>query len=137
MPSVARRWIAIGALRGAIGVGFGAFGAHGLNEFLTGLGFAGDDLTRRAEIFETAIHYQLVHAVALVITGLALAHRDSPTWRLAAWCFLVGILLFSGLLKVMSFAGPSWNWLGAVVPVGGAAMIVGWLALAVGALQNK
>ena len=116
---------------------FGDFGAHGLKDFLAGRGYAGDDLTRRLEIFDTAIRYQLVHAVAIVLTGLALAQRDAGAWRLAAWCFLVGVLLFSGLLKVMTFAGPSWNWLGMVVPVGGVAMIVGWLALAVGALQNK
>jgi uncharacterized membrane protein YgdD (TMEM256/DUF423 family) len=137
MPSISRRWIAIGALVGAIGVGFGAFGAHGLKDFLAGLGYAGDDLNRRLAIFDTAIRYQLIHAVALVITGLALVQRATRSWRLAAWCFLVGVLLFSGLLKVMTFADPAWNWLGAVVPVGGVAMIIGWLALAMGALQNK
>ncbi len=137
MPSIARCWIAIGALVGAIGVGLGAFGAHGLKDFLAGLGYAGDDLTRRLEIFDTAVRYQLVHAVAIVITGLALAQSTSGWWRLAAWCFLIGVLLFSGLLKVMTFADPAWNWLGAVVPVGGVAMIVGWLALAIGALRKS
>jgi uncharacterized membrane protein YgdD (TMEM256/DUF423 family) len=127
----------MGALVGAIGVGLGAFGAHGLNDFLVGLGYAGEDLSRRTEIFDTAIRYQLIHALAMVLTGLALAERAMGAWRIAAWCFLVGVLLFSGLLKVMTVAGPQWNWLGAVVPIGGVAMIVGWLALAVGALQNK
>ena len=137
MPTLARRWIAIGALIGAIGVGLGAFGAHGLTDFLTRLGYVGGDLSRRLDLFDTAVHYQLLHAIALVLTGLALAQRPAGSWRIAAWCFLVGVLLFSGLLKVMTFAGPNWNWLGAVVPVGGVAMIVGWLALAIGALQNR
>jgi uncharacterized membrane protein YgdD (TMEM256/DUF423 family) len=137
MSSLAQRWIAIGALIGAIGVAFGAFGAHVLPARLQSLGYTGDDLARRREIFDTAIHYQMLHALALVLTGLALDRRDVPPWRLAGWSFLVGVLLFSGLLKVLTFAGPSWNWLGAVVPVGGVAMIAGWLALAAGALTRR
>jgi uncharacterized membrane protein YgdD (TMEM256/DUF423 family) len=78
----------------------------------------------------------MLHAIALVLTGLALAHRPNGAWRFAAWAFLIGIVLFSGLLKVLTFTGPSWNWLGAVVPVGGLSMIVGWIALAVGAFRR-
>jgi uncharacterized membrane protein YgdD (TMEM256/DUF423 family) len=136
MSSLSRRWIAIGALIGALGVSFGAFGAHLLPDYLADLGYTGEDVTRRLEIFETAIHYQLLHALALVITGLALNSRVIVSWRLAAWAFLVGIILFSGLLKVMTFAGPSWNRLGIAVPFGGISMIVGWVALAAGAIQK-
>ena len=98
MPPLGQRWIAIGALLGAIGVGLGAFGAHGLSDFLAGLGYAGDDLTRRLDIFNTAVRYQMLHAIALVLTGLALEQRPSGWWRFAAWSFLIGVLLFSGLL---------------------------------------
>lgn len=136
MPSLAHRWIAIGALVGAIGVALGAFGAHGLKDFLAGLGYVGDDLTRRLGIFDTAVRYQMLHAVALVITGLALERRTSHWWRFAAWAFLIGVLLFCGLLKVLTFAGPAWNWLGMVVPVGGVSLIIGWLALTIGALRS-
>ena len=87
------------------------------------LGYAGDDLDRRLAIFETAVRYQMFHAIALVFIGLALQHRDSPWWRFAAWAFLVGIVLFCGLLKVLTFADPKWNWLGAIVPIGGVSMI--------------
>ena len=135
MTALARRWMAVGALLGALGVGFGAFGAHGLSGFLERQGYAGDDLSRRLEIFDTAIHYQLVHALALVLTGVALDRKPGAWWQFAAWSFLVGILLFSGLLKVLTIAGPAWNWLGAVVPLGGVAMILGWAALAIGALR--
>jgi uncharacterized membrane protein YgdD (TMEM256/DUF423 family) len=137
MSSIARRWIGIGAILGAIGVALGAYGAHGLHHLLAEHGFAGDDLTRRLNNFETAIHYQMLHAIALVLTGLALEHRPNTAWRLAAWAFLVGIVLFSGLLKVLTFTVPSWNWLGAIVPVGGVSMIAGWVALAVGALRKS
>ena len=129
MSSLARRWIAIGALIGAIGVAFGAFAAHGLTDYLKSLGYAGDDLAHRLKIFDIAVHYQLLSAVALVLTGLALDRVAAPAWRFAAWSLLTGLLFFSGLLKVLAFAGPSWNWLGAVVPIGGVAMIAGWLAL--------
>lgn len=137
MSSPSRYWIAIGALLGAIGVALGAFGAHGLKDFLAGLGYAGDDLTRRLDIFDTAIRYQMLHAVAIILCGLALQQRTSGWWRFAPWSFLIGVLLFSGLLKVMTFADPSWNWLGGVIPIGGLAMIIGWLALAIGALGRS
>ncbi|MCI0493259.1 MAG: DUF423 domain-containing protein [Planctomycetes bacterium] len=136
MLSLARRWILIGALIGAIGVGLGAFGAHGLPGFLDRLGYRGDDLARRLDIFETACRYQMFHALALVLTGLALSSRESNAWRLAAWAFFAGVLIFSGLLIVLAFAGPRWNWLGMIVPAGGVAMIVGWIALAIGALKE-
>jgi uncharacterized membrane protein YgdD (TMEM256/DUF423 family) len=137
MLPISRRWIAVGALLGAIGVALGAYGAHGLRGFLeTKLGYAGDDLIRRLDIFDTAIRYQMLHAIALVLTGLALQQRDCVCWRLAAWAFLAGTLVFCGLLKVLTFASPEWKWLGGIVPVGGLALIVGWLALAVGALRS-
>jgi uncharacterized membrane protein YgdD (TMEM256/DUF423 family) len=76
----------------------------------------------------------MYHALALVLTGLVMLPRQRFAWHLAAWTFLAGMLLFSGLLYVLSFLGTSWNWLGAVVPLGGLSLIVGWLALAAGAL---
>jgi uncharacterized membrane protein YgdD (TMEM256/DUF423 family) len=136
MSTLAQRWIAIGAALGALGVALGAYGAHGLPGFLAALGYAGEDLARRLDIFDTAIHYQMLHALALAATGLALDRRESGWWRFAAWAFLAGVLLFSGLLKVLTFAGPGWYWLGAIVPLGGASMIAGWIALAIGALRK-
>lgn len=136
MSTLSRRWIAIGAALAALGVGLGAFGAHSLPGLLEHLGYAGDDLARRREIFETAVRYQLLHALAIVFVGLALQVRDSGYWRFAAWAFLIGVALFSGLLKVLAVAGTQWNWLGAVVPFGGVAMIVGWIAVVIGALRK-
>lgn len=137
MSSVSRRWIAIGALLGAIGVGLGAYGAHGLSELLENrFGYIGDNLVRRLTNFETAVRYQMLHALALVFCGLALQQKESAWWRFAAWAFLFGVVIFCGLLKVLAFAHPSWKWLGAIVPLGGLSLIVGWLALAVGALRK-
>jgi uncharacterized membrane protein YgdD (TMEM256/DUF423 family) len=134
MSNLARRWIAIGAILAAIGVGLGAYGAHGLKNTLASLGYTGEDLTHRLSIFETAVRYQMYHAIALVLVGLLLQHRETSAWRFAPWAFLVGIILFSGLLKVLTFAGPQWSWLGAIIPIGGASMIVGWITIAVCAL---
>lgn len=136
MSSLSRRWIAIGAVLGALGVALGAYGAHGLSGFLERNGYTGDDLHHRVAIFETAVRYQMLHAIALVLVGLGLQLRESTWWRFAAWALLFGVLIFSGLLKVLTFAEPQWNWLGAIVPIGGVLMIVGWAFLAVGALRQ-
>jgi uncharacterized membrane protein YgdD (TMEM256/DUF423 family) len=87
-------------------------------------------------IFDTAIRYQMYHALAIVLAGLVLDRRPSVAWRFAPWAFLFGVVLFSGLLKMLTVAGPEWSWLGAVVPLGGASMIAGWIALAVGAIRK-
>lgn len=136
MSSHSLRWIAIGAILGAIGVGLGAFGAHVLPGLLGNWGYEGAEAARRISIFETAIRYQMLHALALVLAGLLLDRRFCNCWNFAAWAFLLGVLVFSGFLKVLTFAGPQWNWLGAIVPIGGVSMIVGWFSLAVGALRK-
>jgi uncharacterized membrane protein YgdD (TMEM256/DUF423 family) len=130
------RWIAIGALVGGLGVALGAFGAHGLEGRLSGLGYTGDDLTRRIANHETAVRYQMWHALAIVLVGLALTQRPSEWWNAAGGAFLAGVLIFSGLLYVLVLAGPSWRWLGAVVPIGGLSLIAGWVLLAIGALRS-
>jgi len=134
MSNLSRRWIAVGALLAALGVGLGAYGAHGLKDTLTNLGYTGEDLARRIAIWETAIRYQMFHAIAIVLAAFALQQRDTAAWRLVPWAFLVGIILFSGLLKVLTFAGTQWNGLGAIVPIGGASMIVGWVTFAICAI---
>jgi uncharacterized membrane protein YgdD (TMEM256/DUF423 family) len=130
------RWIAVGALLGALGVALGAFGAHVLGTLLGSLGYVGDEATRRIAIHETAVRYQLWHALAIVLVGLALATRPTPWWQASAWAFLFGVLVFSGFLYVLVLVGPSMRWFGAIVPFGGVSLIVGWLLLAVGALRG-
>ena len=79
MSEISRRWIAVGALLAAIGVGLGAYGAHGLKDTLARLGYTGDDLTHRLSIFETAVRYQMFHAIAIVLAGFALPQRRQTT----------------------------------------------------------
>jgi uncharacterized membrane protein YgdD (TMEM256/DUF423 family) len=136
MSALASRWLAIGSLLAAAGVALGAFGAHGLEKQLTGLGYSGDELTHRIANHETAVRYQMWHAIAIVAAALALNAQPSPWWNAAAWAFFGGVLIFSGLLYVLVFVGPTLRWLGAIVPIGGLSLIAGWLFLAIGALRQ-
>jgi uncharacterized membrane protein YgdD (TMEM256/DUF423 family) len=136
MSPLAQRWIAVGALLAAAGVALGAYGAHGLSGLLAGWGHEGDDLSRRLANYETAVRYQMFHALGLVLVGVALQSREIPWWSWSAWAMLLGIAIFCGLLYVLALAGSNWRWLGAVVPVGGLSLIVSWLLLAVGALKK-
>lgn len=105
----------LAALSGAIAVAAGAFGAHGVSG-------------KAAEWLRTGGQYQLVHAVA------ALLAAGAPRGRLAAGLFVLGGALFAFSLYAMALGGP--RWLGAVTPFGGAALILGWLALAIGSLRR-
>jgi uncharacterized membrane protein YgdD (TMEM256/DUF423 family) len=114
--ALTRRLIAMaGALLAAAGVALGAFGAHGLRSMLD---------AQRLGWWETAVQYHLWHAIALVaLAGLPVRRPGLPAILLAA-----GLLIFSGSLYAMALSGE--RWLGAVTPIGGAAMIAGWLLLA-------
>lgn len=125
-----RTWIVIGAVFAALAVGSGAFGAHGLKERLERS--AKPDAK---EIYETAARYQMYHALALVLVGLMSLHGSARALDVAGVCFVVGILIFSGLLYALALGGP--RILGAIVPIGGTAFIVGWLALAIAAWAKK
>jgi len=121
-----RHCIVSGAILGVIAVAAGAFGAHGLAETLAATGQAAN--------WETAFRYCLVHALALVATGLVAALPDAlPARRLlaaAGSCFAVGTLVFSGCLAALALTGV--RVLGAIVPIGGTLLIVGWGLLAAG-----
>ena len=115
---------AIGACLGASGVILGAFGAHALRSRLE---------PRDLEAFETAVRYQMYHAFALLATAWLLS-RNAPYASLAAWAFTVGVAVFSGSLYLLVVSGQ--RWLGAVTPLGGLAMIIGWLLLALAAIKQ-
>jgi uncharacterized membrane protein YgdD (TMEM256/DUF423 family) len=131
MTNSARRWIVTGGLLGAVGVLLGAFAAHGLPDFLTRMEFA--DVDRRLDIYEKAARYQMYSALALVAIGILQRESASRVLEAAAWCHLCGVLIFSGLLYLLALSGPESKWLGAVVPIGGVLMVLGWLGLALGA----
>ena len=125
-----RFWITTGAVLGGVGVALGAFGAHGLAERLAGFGYDASEVARRSDIFETAVRYQMYHAPLLILIGLLAPRSCTKLLRTAGIAFLTGMLIFSGLLYVLVFAGSDWRWLGAIVPIGGVSLIFGWVCLA-------
>ncbi len=107
-------WIAIlAALSGALAVGAGAFGAHGA----TG---------QAQEWLKTGGQYQLIHAVAALV-ALRMEARGP------AWLFIVGSAVFAGTLYLMALGAP--RWFGAITPLGGLALIAGWLWLSYAAFK--
>ncbi|MBL9163187.1 MAG: DUF423 domain-containing protein [Planctomycetaceae bacterium] len=125
----------VGALLAAAGVGLGAFGAHGLENFLREIG-RDADLAKRLAWFETGVKYQLYHALGLVAVAALAVTLPSSGFRAAAIGFVVGVVLFSGSLYAMTFLGDEWRKLGMITPLGGLAFIVGWIAVAVAAWKN-
>jgi uncharacterized membrane protein YgdD (TMEM256/DUF423 family) len=116
----------IGALAGALAVALGAFGAHALRERLG---------PRASETFETAVRYQMYHALGLMAIAFAWT-RGSADWIIwAGWAMLVGIVLFSGSLYALTLTGI--RRLGLITPFGGIALLAGWLLLALGVWQGR
>lgn len=114
-------WIVIASVLGFLGVAAGAFGAHGLKEVLTA-----DQLV----IWETAVRYQMYHALALLAVGVLARTRPYLAPRcvgVAGVAFLIGVIIFSGSLYLLAVTDI--RWLGAITPFGGVSMLVGWAAL--------
>ena len=111
---------------GGLSVGIGAFGAHALRATLEAGG--------RLETFNTAVKYQFYHTLALLAIGILMYHIPDKRLGYAAVAMVVGIIIFSGSLYVLCLTGVRW-W-GAVTPLGGVALIVGWGLLAVGVYQE-
>jgi uncharacterized membrane protein YgdD (TMEM256/DUF423 family) len=124
-----RLCIMAGAILGCLSVAGGAFGAHGLSALLEASG--------QSATWETAARYCMYHALALVAVGTLAARGTLParTLAAAAWCFLIGTLIFSGCLAVLALSGSTS--LGAVVPVGGVLLIAGWTLLGLAAARMK
>jgi uncharacterized membrane protein YgdD (TMEM256/DUF423 family) len=118
-----RTFLLAGAIAGLVGVGFGAFGAHGLRGKLT------PDMLA---VFETGVRYQMYHALALLLTAALLPRMPGKAMAAAGWLFVSGIVLFSGSLYLLAVTGVTV--LGAITPIGGVAFLAGWLSLIVATL---
>lgn len=128
-----KKFLIAGALFGGLGVALGAFGAHGLEK-----------MTQDAKIlhgFQTGVQYQLYHALALL--AVALIYEKLPVKQIvwAGWCFIGGIILFSGSLYLLTFLKINENSLvkiiGPVTPLGGVLFIAGWLLLLLSVVKKK
>ena len=119
-------FLVFGSLNALIGVGLGAFGAHGLKAKVT---------TEMLAAWNTAVLYHLIHALGLLMIGILCQLLPGvPLVRSAGWAILVGILFFSGSLYLMVLSNT--RWLGMITPLGGCAFMVGWLLLALAAWRH-
>ena len=123
---VDRRFFILGAVLALIGVAAGAFGAHGLETRIS------EDMLA---VFETGVRYQMYHALGLIAAAWAHGRWPVAMIRAGGWLFLIGTVLFSGSLYLLSVTGI--RWFGAVTPAGGVAFLAGWACLVRGAWKAK
>ena len=123
----AQACLKIAGIAGATGVAAGAFGAHGLQ------GRIPENLI---EIFHTGANYHLLHSIVLLaLSALVQQFQENKFLLLSAHFFWFGILVFSGSLYILALSGARW-W-GAVTPIGGMSLIIGWILLFIAAKATK
>lgn len=122
-----RQFLMLAALLGVTGVALGAFGAHGLEATLAANG--------RQDTFETASRYHMYHALALLGVAWIATRLPSRMVTWGGWLIAVGTLIFSGSLYVLAIF--DLGIMGAVAPVGGAALIAGWALVGLAAWQMQ
>jgi len=123
---MSRPFLLLGALSAGLAVAAGAFGAHALRDRLS----VGDLAT-----FETAVRYQMYHALALLAVAWVAHQWPGGLPRAAGWLFVIGTVIFSGSLYTLVLTGQ--RWLGAVTPIGGVAFLAGWACLVAAALRIR
>ena len=118
-----RLFFVAGVLSALLAVGAGAFGAHALRRRLS---------ADMLNVFEVGVRYQMYHAFGLIVVALARTQWSGTLTTVSGWLFVLGSVLFSGSLYLLSLTGI--RWLGAITPLGGLAFLGGWLALALAAI---
>ncbi|MEO5644208.1 MAG: DUF423 domain-containing protein [Bacteroidia bacterium] len=130
---MAKKWLITGFIFAALAIIIGAFGAHSLKELVANGSLAESSLQN----FETGARYQMYHAFAIIICGILVKiFGEARCIKIAGILFVMGIILFSGSLYLLSMRGiigmENWKWLGPLTPLGGACFIAGWITLAIG-----
>ena len=110
-----------------LGVGAGAFGAHGLSSYF-------ERFPNLAGTFDTAVRYHIYHALALFAAAWLADKFPGSLTSWAGYLFLAGVLIFSGSLYLLVATRQSW--LGAITPIGGVAFIAGWGCLLLAAWRS-
>ena len=119
-------FLLLGALSALIGVGMGAFGAHGLKTVIS---------PEMLAVYQTGVTYQMWHALGLI--GIALISQqaaDSKILHWAGWLMFAGIVLFSGSLYALALLNHTW--LGMITPFGGICFLIAWLLITLFAVKN-
>jgi len=126
-----KKFIATGAMLGAVAVALGAFGAHGLKKIVD---------ADTVQTFQTGVQYQVYHSLALLLTGLLYEKCSPKMIRIAGALFIIGIILFSGSLYLLAAgrAGGmnSLDKAGIITPLGGVSFIGGWIFLFLAAIKK-
>jgi uncharacterized membrane protein YgdD (TMEM256/DUF423 family) len=126
-----KRALSAGALFAGLAVILGAFGAHALKSVLP---------PDQLPVFETGVRYQFYHSIALLITGITFSSFPYKSLKMATTFFIIGIVLFSGplyLLTALSVNHFNLGPVGILTPIGGLFFIAGWLAYFSGIIRNK
>lgn len=123
---MSKLFITVAALGGMLSVALGAFGAHGLAPILSAKQFS---------TYQTAVHYQTIHSLALFMVGLLQLHHTARWFSYSGWTMIVGIGLFSGSLYL--FVATGLKVFGMITPLGGVMLILAWLFLAIGTFNLK
>ncbi len=125
-----RNLLVFGGAFAGVAVALGAFAAHGLKKTLT---------PYLLGVFETGVHYQFLHALAIIgcaiLLRLSLPLKAQKAFFAAAICFIIGVFCFSGSLYALALTGI--KWFGPITPLGGLLFIVGWGLFIYAALQIK
>lgn len=121
-------FLSLAAILGGLSVGIGAFASHALHDKIS---------ERSLEIFQVGVRYQMYHALALLLLAILMSRTSPPptTLIVGGWLFIIGIALFSGSLYALSLTNI--KILGAIAPLGGLALMLGWGALAIAAWKLK
>ncbi|MCA9943876.1 MAG: DUF423 domain-containing protein [Anaerolineales bacterium] len=117
---MSKLFVLLGAAFMVLGVGAGAFGAHGLSSYF-------ERFPNLEATFETAVRYHIYHALALFAAAWLADKWPTSLTTWAGYLFLAGIVIFSGSLYLLVLTQK--GWLGAITPIGGVAFIAGWACL--------
>ena len=124
-------FLILGAVHAFLAVALGAFGAHGLKKLVS---------AETVQVFQTGVQYQMYHAIALLLTGFLYEKCPPRLVKTAGMLFLIGIILFSGSLYLITagkaMENAALDKAGIITPVGGLAFIGGWLFLFMAAIRK-
>jgi uncharacterized membrane protein YgdD (TMEM256/DUF423 family) len=118
-----KTFLLLGAVAAFLAVALGAFGAHGLRGRLS---------PEMLAVFQTGVQYHMSHALALILVSGIMGRMSGWLIQSAGWCFVAGIVFFSGSLYLLAVTGVTI--LGAVTPIGGLFFLAGWACLAFAAI---
>jgi uncharacterized membrane protein YgdD (TMEM256/DUF423 family) len=121
-----KTFIIVGAINAFLAVALGAFGAHGLKDRLD---------AHYLEIWKTGVTYQMFHALGILAVAMLLGRcATSALFSWSGWLMLIGIILFSGSLYLLSLTKV--GILGAITPLGGVSFLAAWILIIIGAVKN-